>query len=66
MDTKYLLINIDDVDTYSFISTYRTSLDGLRCIIELENPANDAMTKQEVQVFLFKNHSEWTEDFNEL
>lgn len=54
MDTKYLLINIDDVDTYSFISTYRTSLDGSRCIIELKNHANDAMTKQEVQVFYLK------------
>jgi len=66
MDTKYLLINIDDVDTYSFLSTYRTSLDGLRCIIELATDANDAMTKQEVQVFLFENYAEWTEEFNEL
>tara|TARA_E500000318_G_scaffold12443_1_gene11427 strand:- start:2914 stop:3114 length:201 start_codon:yes stop_codon:yes gene_type:complete len=66
MDCRYLEINIQDVDEFEIVDTYRVSLDGSQCIIELVHAVDNAMTKEEVQLFLFQNHEHWTEDFNEI
>jgi hypothetical protein len=66
MDCRYLKINIEDVDEFAIVDTYRVSLDGSECIVELLHAIDNAMTKKEVQLFLFENHEYWTEEFNEI
>lgn len=66
MDCRYLKISIEDVDEFAIVDTYRVSLDGSQCIVELLHAVNNAMTKQQVQLFLFENHEYWTENFNEI
>lgn len=66
MDCRYLKISIEDVDKFAIVDTYRVSLDGSQCIVELLHAIDNAMTKKQVQLFLMENHEYWTEDFNEI
>tara|TARA_R110000824_G_scaffold161099_2_gene336202 strand:+ start:269 stop:469 length:201 start_codon:yes stop_codon:yes gene_type:complete len=66
MDYRYLKISIEDVDKFAIVDTYRVSLDGSQCIVELLHAIDNAMTKKQVQLFLMENHEYWTEDFNEI